>query len=90
MPASRGLDRIDVADHVSDGHIRRCQLLHVAPVPVEPRHGSLIALLGNQIAAAAADGMERIVADLTARNIRKMLVKKSREHPYNAGLGLPA
>ena len=30
VPAARGLDGIDVADQVGDGHVRRGQLLHVA------------------------------------------------------------
>ena len=37
VPAARRLDRIDVADHVGDGHVRRGQLLHVALLRMQPR-----------------------------------------------------
>ena len=36
LPAARRLDRIDVADHVRDGHVRRRQFLDVALVAMQP------------------------------------------------------
>ena len=47
VPAARGLDGIDVADHVGDRHVGRGQLLHVALVAVEPRDGRFVALLAQ-------------------------------------------
>ncbi len=90
VPAARGLDGIDVADHVGNGDVRGSELLHVALVAVEPGDVSLVALLGDQIAAAAADGMERIVADFAAGNVRQPFVQQSGQHADDAGLGLAA
>ncbi len=56
----------------------RGQLLHVALVAVQPGDVRVVALLGDQIAAAAADGMKRIVADLAARHVRQMLIQQVR------------
>ncbi len=90
VPAARGLDGIDVADHVGDGDVGRCQFFHVAMVAVEPSDGRLVALLGDQVAAAAANGMKRIVANFAAGDVRQALVEQPGEHADDASFGLPA
>ena len=59
-------------------------------VALQPRDVSLVALLGHQIAAAAADRMKRVVADFASGHIRQALVKKPGEHADDAGFGLSA
>ena len=56
VPAPRGLDGIDIADHIGDSDVRGRQLFHVAMVAAQPGDRRLVALFGDQVAAAAADG----------------------------------
>ena len=65
--AARRLDRIDVADHVGDGHVRRRQLLDVALVAVPPGDRQIVAGLGDAGLAVGRQRRQRIVVDLGAR-----------------------
>ncbi len=64
--------------------------LHVALVAIQPGDVRFVAFLGDQIAAAAADGMKRIVADFAARHVGQVFIQKPGQHPDDAGLGLAA
>ena len=90
LAAARRLDRIDVADHVGDGDVGRGELLDVALVAVQPGDGRLVAVLGDQFAAAPADRAVRIVVDLAARDVRGKLVEQRGQHADEARLGLAA
>jgi hypothetical protein len=51
-----GLDGIDVANQVGDGHVGCGQFLDVAVLAIEPRDGDGIAVAGDPLLAGAADG----------------------------------
>ncbi len=90
VAAARRFDRVDVADHVGDGDIGSGQLLDVAGLGGKVGDVRAVALLGDQIAAAPADGLIWIVMDLTPGDVRSGFVEQPREHANEAGLGLAA
>ena len=90
LAAARRLDRIDVADHVGDGHVRRRQFLDIAVFGPEPRDRRVVALFGDEIAAAPADGAERIVANFTAGDVRHCRIEQTGQHADNPRLCLTA
>ena len=90
LPAARGLDRIDVADHVGDGHVGRGQFLHVALLAAQPGDGRVVPGLLHQVAAAPANGLVRVVVDLAALDVRDCFVQQRRQHADQPRLGLPA
>jgi hypothetical protein len=90
LAAAGCLDGIDIADHVGNGDVGRGQLFDVALVATEPRDGRFVSLGGNQIAAALANRVVRIIANLAAGYVRQALVEQGGEHPNDARLGLPA
>ena len=61
-------DRIDLTDEIGDRRVRRRQLLAVALLRRDPRHWSRIAELADEVTAASADGLVRIVVDLASVN----------------------
>ena len=71
------LDRIDLADQVGDGDIRRGQLLAVAVFACEPGDRSVIALLGDDVAAGCGDRVEWILGDLAAGEDRRLLIEQA-------------
>ena len=64
---ARRLDRIEVADHVGDGHVGRRELLDVARVARQPRDRQRRPLPRDACAARGTERRERIVVDLAAR-----------------------
>ncbi len=78
MPAARRFDGIDVANQVSDGHVRRGQLFHVAIFGREISDGRIVAFARDQLAAALADRIVRIVVDLAAGDERQMRDRAAR------------
>jgi hypothetical protein len=88
QPGACRLDRIDVADHVGDGHVGRRQLLHVAGVALEPGNRRPIAGLGHLGAARAADRLERVVVDLARRHHGNHVVEQRHQRAQEARLGL--
>ncbi|MFN8093447.1 MAG: hypothetical protein U0599_14735 [Vicinamibacteria bacterium] len=88
--AARGPDRVDVADDVGDRHVGRRELLDVALVATQPRDGRRLALLGDEIAAALAQGRLGVVVDLAPGHDRDRLVEERREGPEDAALRLAA
>src|SRR6266849_1210425 len=90
MAAARRLDGINVADHVGDGHIRRGELLHITLIGYEPGDWRFLAMLRNQVAAAAADGTVRIVVNLAAGDIRHIGIEQRRQHANQTRFGLAA
>ena len=63
MSALRGLDRIDVADDVGNGHIRRRQLFYKPRVAIDPGNVRRVTMQFDHLPAIGADRIERIVVD---------------------------
>ena len=89
-PRVRGLDRVDVADHVGDRHVGRGELLDESRLAREPADLQAVALLRHARPAGGADGRQRIVVNLAAGNHRDPFVEQIDEAAQNAALGLPA
>src|ERR1035437_8487013 len=89
LAAASGLDGVDIADHVGDGHVRGGQLFDVAMVAVEPGDGRIARFGGHQIAAAAADGRVRVIVNFAAGEVRSPFVEQGSELAQETGCGLP-
>ena len=88
VAAARGLDRIQVADHVGDGHVGGGQLLHVAAVPRDPLYRGPVSVLLQQLPAVLGDGVERIVVHLAPGEDGDLLVEQCRQRAQDAALRL--
>ena len=62
-----GLDRIDVADHVGDGHVRRRELLDVARLARQPAIGISSPSALTRCLAERRQRRDRVVVDLAVR-----------------------
>ncbi len=80
LAGSRRLDRIDVADHVGDGHIRRRQLLDIASLAIEPRKRSFISERRYLLAASLTQRSQRMIAYLASGYIRHLGIEKTGQH----------
>ena len=85
---ARRLDRVHVAENVGNGHVGRRQLFDEAQIARQPRDGRGVALLGDQIAARAAQRRERIVMNFAAGDVRNFLVQKVDQSAQDAALRL--
>ena len=90
LPAARRLDRVDVSDHVCDGHVRSGELFDVPFDGREPRDRRLIAHFGDQAAALLADRVVGIVVNLAAGDVRNALIEQGGQHADQTRLGLAA
>ena len=90
MPAVGGLDRVDVADDVRDGHVWRGEFFDEARIALDPRDGASVAVALDYLPPVCADGLKRIVVDFGAGDDRNALVEQIGELPNDAALGLPA
>ena len=86
----RRLDRVDVAHHVGDRHVRGRELLDVAVLAREPRNRQGIAFGGDARAAGATDRVERVVVNLAAGDDRNLVIQQVGEAAEDAALGLAA
>jgi hypothetical protein len=86
----RRLDRVDVADHVGDRHVRRRELLDETVFTPQPADGQAIAFSGNPRAAAGAQRRRRVVVNFAARHDRDSLVEQIDEAAQDARLRLAA
>ena len=84
------LDRIDVADHVGDGDVRRRQLFDVARFARQPADRHLVAFGLDAVLAERRQRRNRIVVDLALRNHRQPLVQQRGQGAEDARLGLAA
>ena len=87
---TRGLDRIDVADHVGDGDVRCGELLDVALVARQPADGKGVAFRLDARAAGGAQRRQRVVVNLAARHHGNLVVEQAREGAQDAALRLAA
>ena len=90
VSAARRLDGIDVADQVGDGDIGGGQLFHVALFRREIGDGSGVAVLGDLVAAAAANRSVGIVVNLATGNVRRLRIEQRGQSAQDAALGLAA
>src|SRR5438876_396920 len=82
------LDGIDVADHVRYCYIGSCKLLHIAINSAAVFDWCLFSEFQNQVAATAADRVERIVVDLATRDHWHGFIQQRCQLAKNAALGL--
>src|SRR6266446_7621023 len=85
-----GANGIDVADNVGDGDVGSSQLFDEALVAGHPSNGCVVALIGDFLAASAADRAQRVVVDLAAGDDRDFDVQQLHKTAQDAALGLPA
>jgi hypothetical protein len=88
VTAAGGLDRVDIADEVGDGHVGCRELLHVTLLPPKPRDGGCLPAFLQQLAGVLGDRSEWIVVDLAPRDDGDPLVQETGELPQQATLGL--
>ena len=86
----RGLDRIDVADHVRDRDVGRCELLDVAGLARPPGDRHPVALARDAGAACAADGVKWIVVDFAAGHDGDLIVEQTDQAAQDPALRLAA
>ena len=90
VAAARGLDGIHVADDVGNGHVGRGQLFDEAILARQPGDGRVVAALGDQFAAGAADGTQRMIVNLAAGDVGNLRIEKVDQAAQDAALGLAA
>ncbi len=88
VAAFSDLDRVDLSDQVSNGDVRGRELLAVALIAVDPRDLDLVAVLGDEIQTSTADGSERVVVDLAARDRGNLRIEEVDERAHDAALRL--
>ena len=76
---ARRLDRIEIADHVGDRHVRRREFLHVALVRLQPRDRQIVARLARARPACRAQRRDRVVMDFAAGDDGQRLVEQGRQ-----------
>ena len=87
---AHGLDGIDVADEVGDGHVGGGELLLVAARAVDPGDGGVVAEALDERARMLRDGGKRIVVDGRSLDDGHPFVEEADEAADEAGLGLAA
>ena len=86
----RRLDRIDVADHVGDGHVGRRQLFDEARLARQPRNRQAVAFARHTRAAGAANGSSGSSWISQPGTTGDLLVEQIGEAAQNPALGLTA
>ena len=89
-PALGDLHRVDVADQVGDGGVRRGQLLGVPLVAVPPVDRQLVAELGGAALRGVGDRVVGVLAELGAGDHRRPLVEQADQGAQQPGLALAA
>ena len=84
------LHRINVADEIADGCVRRRKLLAVALAAMTPGDGSVITQFDNDASAVGTHRGHRVVVHLGPLHDRSPLVQESRQSPDESCLALPA
>src|SRR5690348_10415896 len=90
MTAASGFDGIDIANQIGDRDIRRSQLLDITLVGSKPRQRRVVTLLGDDGPAALADGIVRIVVNLTTGYVGHLRIEQTGQRTQDATLGLSA
>src|SRR5438094_1472848 len=76
MPAACSFNGIDIADQIRNRDIGSRQLFYVAILGSEISDGRAVAVLGDFLMAAAADGGIRVVMDLAGGDVRHLRGKQ--------------
>ena len=90
VASAGGFDGIDVSDEVGDGDVGRGQFFYVAVVGREPGNGRGVGLLGDEVAAAAADGDVRVVVDFASGDVRHLRIEQRGQGAQDAAFCLSA
>src|SRR5438105_8960344 len=90
VSALRGFDRIDVANDISNRHIRRGQLFDKARIAIDPGDWRRVLMQLDRLSPMRADRMKRIVVDFRAGNDWNLLVEQIGELANDAALRLAA
>ena len=84
------LDRVDLADQVGDGDVRRRQLLAVPAVARQIQSIGRRVALSSTIAFALGRSARRIIVHLAAADDRDRFIEQLDQQPGEASLGLAA
>src|SRR6187401_1795980 len=90
MPPLRSLDRVDIANDVSDRHVRRRKLFDKTAVTADPIDLRFIAVQLNSLPAECTKRREGVIVYLRPGNDRDLVVEQFRELPDDAALCLTA
>ena len=90
VTAFGGLDRIDVADDVGDGHVRRGKFFDKARIAIDPVDWRRVAMQLKRLPSVSGDGLKRIVVNFRAGDDRNLFVQQLGELANDAALGLSA
>ena len=90
VAALRDLHRVDVADQVGHGGVRRGELLGVPLVAVAPLDRQLVAVLLRAAPRLGRDRIVGVLAELGAGDHRRPLVEQADQRAEQPGLALAA
>jgi hypothetical protein len=90
VAAAGGLDGVDIANHIGDGDIGGGEFFDVALLAMEPGDRRVGGGIGDQVAAAAADGAVGVIVNFAAFEVRRDFVEKRGKLPDEPGFGLSA
>ena len=86
----RRFDRIHITNEVSHAYIRRCQLLDIALMAMQPLHRRIVPHVGNEIFGKAGERLQRVVVEFAARHHGHILVEQLHNAAREPRFGLPA
>src|SRR5260221_14086187 len=89
MSAARCTNRIDVADNIGNGDVRRRELLDESAVAIYPCDWRCVASFLDEISRVLRDRCERIVVYFASGNDRNYFVEQRGERTQDARLRLP-
>src|SRR6185312_14815475 len=90
VSAAGCFDGIDIADQIGNRYVRRGELFNVALFGREPCNRRVVALFGNERAAAFADGIVRIVMNFTTGDEWHLRIEQAGQRPQDTTFGLSA
>jgi len=85
-----GFDRVYIADEVGHAHIRRCQLLDIAVMAVQPFDRRIVAHVSDEVLGKAGERLQRIIVEFAARHYRHVFVQQLHNAAGQPRFGLPA
>jgi hypothetical protein len=83
-----GLDRVNVADHIGNGHVGSGQLFYITLFAGQPGDGSGVTFGSDAVAAGAAQRGVGIVVNFAAGDIGNAVVHEFDEAAQDSRLGL--
>lgn len=90
MAALRGLDGINVANEVGNGHVGSGELFDVTVIGRQVGNARRLGIGRQQLPAPGAKRSVRVVMNLAAREVGNLWIKQGRQRAQNAALRLSA